>query len=279
MEKASEEDINKEDDDEKEIDEAIEKLDSESLKVKCLCLSKLSDVMEKRHKKKYKEENKKIGIKEQEVFLNHLNKIRDLVKTRININTFIDEKDEIKYCVERDDPKEFEPIKNFWKISLVNANFFEINEDDLKVLNYLKDICFVPLNYPSFRIEFYFEPNEYMKESVLTKNYYYEDDEKESPVNSEGCTISWNDAERNPTKRIIKKNKKKGKVKETVIITKNRESFFNIFNTKNTPNEKDSVEANFMRNDFLQNILEYYLNIMEIRYEEEQEGDEVEDLE
>ena len=35
--------------------------------------------------------------------------------------------------------------------------------------------------------------------------------------------------------------------------------------------EKDFIEANFICNDFLPNILEYYLNIIEIKYDNEED--------
>ena len=91
----------------------------------------------------------------------------------------------------------------------------------------------------------------------------------------ESSQIKWKSDEKNPTIKIIIKRKKKSKE----IITKEVDSFFNIFKTEDKEEklDKELVEANFFRNDFLENMLEYYLNIMEIKYNEENDDNEDED--
>ena len=121
-----------------------------------------------------------------------------------------------------------------------------------------------------------------MKETTLIKTYYFIENEKDEIKKVEGCEINWTDDDKNPTIKITTKKKKKGKTKETVSFTKKVDSFFNIFDTSDnndTNLNKELVEAQFFRNDFLQNMLEYYLNIMEIRYDydEEEEEEEEED--
>ena len=114
------------------------------------------------------------------------------------------------------DEKEFTPIKNFWSTALINATFFEINDKDKKILEYFKDICFIPLDYPSFKIEFRFEPNEYMKETTLIKTFYFVENEKNELKNVEGCKINWLDDEKNPTIKLTTRKKKKGKSREII---------------------------------------------------------------
>lgn len=138
----------------------------------------------------------------------------------------------------------------------------------------LTDICFIPLVYPSFKIEFRFEPNEFMKETTLIKTYNFIDNEKDELKNVEGCEINWVDDDKNPTIKLNVRKKKKGKVVETITTSKKIDSFFNIFDTKDTDINKELVEAQFFRNDFLQNMLEYYLNIMEIHYDDDGEDNE-----
>ena len=79
----------------------------------------------------------------------------------------------------------------------------------------------------------------------------------------------------NPTlkhlKKVVKeikvhKNKKIEKIKEIDIYV-NADSFFKIFDIDKSTLEKDFVESNFFINDFFPNILEYYLNIIEIKYD------------
>ena len=174
------------------------------------------------------------------------------------------------------------PIKNFWKISLINTQFFYISKRDVAILNYLEDIVFIPLEYPNYKIEFHFKDNKYIKQKILSKEYYYSNIKKEKLNQSLGCEIEWEDDDKNPTlkfskkklkeieeKENMKKNRKK-KIKEESPFV-NCRSFFNMFDIDKCTIEKDLSEANFIVNDFLPNILEYYLNIIEIKYENEED--------
>ena len=197
----------------------------------------------------------------------------------MNISSSIDPNDEKKYSLSLEDNKEFVPIKNFWSTALINATFFDINDKDKKILEKLTDICYIPLEYPSFKIEFRFEPNEYMKETTLIKTYHFVEKEKDELRKVEGCEINWVDDEKNPTIKLKTRKKTRGRVRETVTTSKEIDSFFNIFNTKDTDINKELVEAQFFRNDFLENMLEYYLNIMEIHYDDNDEEEEQDDEE
>ena len=266
--------LQKEEEEQKKLYEAINKLPSESIKSKAILLYDLNEDMKSQYFDNYKDEKVKIELQENKNFLDYLNKIRDIINTSLNISSSLDSNDEKNYSLTNDE-KEFVPIKNFWSTSLINATFFDVNEKDKKVLENLDDICFIPLDYPSFKIEFRFKPNDYMKETTLIKSYYFVENEKDVIKKVEGCEINWTDNDKNPTIKITTKKKKRGKVKETINITKKINSFFNIFDVKDTNLNKELVEAQFFRNDFLQNMLEYYLNIMEIHYDED--GEEAED--
>ena len=267
-------DTKKEEEEQKKLFEAINNLPSGPIKSKAILLYDLNEDMKSQYFTNYKDEKVKIELEENKNFLNYLNRIRDLINTSLDITSSIDDKDITKYNLLMDENHEFIPIKNFWSISLINATFFEINDNDKKVLEFLRDICFIPLDYPSFKIEFRFEPNEYMKETTLIKTYYFVDNEKDVLKKVEGCEINWLDESKNPTIKISTKKRKKGKVKETISVTKKVESFFNIFNIKETNINKELVEAQFFRTDFLQNMLEYYLNIMEIHYDADEDDDD-----
>ena len=181
--------------------------------------------------------------------------------------------------IEEEKVKEIGPIKHFWKISLINCQFFYISKRDAEILNYLEDIIFIPLDYPNYKIEFHFQENEFSKQKVFYKEYYYTNYKKEKLGKSMGCDIDWEDDDKNPTLKISKKklkeinnNKKKKnkKVKEESPYI-NCKSFFNMFDIDKCTIEKDFIEANFFLNDFLPNILEYYLNIIEIKYENDED--------
>ena len=251
----------------KKISEAINKLPSESIKSKSIILYDLNEDMKSQYLDSYKEEKVKIELEENANFLKYLNKIRELINTSLNINSSLNNKDKDKYSLLMD-YNESSPINNFWSKALINATFFDINEKDIKILDNLRDICFIPLDYPSFKIEFSFESNEYMKETTLIKTYYFVQNEKDVIKKVEGCDINWVDDDKNPTIKVTTKKRKKGKLKETITVTKKIDSFFNIFAPKKTNLNKELVEAQFFRNDFFQNMLEYYLNIMEIRYDD-----------
>ena len=139
--------------------------------------------------------------------------------------------------IEEEKVKEIEPIKHFWKISLINCQFFYISKRDAEILNYLEDIIFIPLDYPNYKIEFHFQENEFSKQKVFYKEYFYTNYKKEKLSKSMGCDIDWEDDDKNPTLKISKKklkeinnNKKKKnkKVKEESTYV-NCKSFFNMF--------------------------------------------------
>ena len=274
VEEEEQKDIKKEEEEQKKLFDAINNLPSDAIKSKAILLYDLNEDMKSQYFTNYKDEKVKIELEENKNFLNYLKRIRDLINTSLDITSSIDDKDITKYNLLMDENHEFIPIKNFWSVSLINATFFEINDNDKKILEFLRDICFIPLDYPSFKIEFRFEPNEYMKETTLIKTYYFVDNEKDVIKKVEGCEINWLDESKNPTIKISTKKRKKGKVKETISVTKKVDSFFNIFNIKDTNLNKELVEAQFFRNDFLQNMLEYYLNIMEIHYDADEDDDD-----
>ena len=272
-----EDEKNKEEEEQKKLFEAINLLPTSSIKSKSILLYDLNEDMKSQYFDNYKDEKVKIELEANRNFLEYLNKIRDLINTSLNINSSLDNNDITKYSLLMDDNKEFSPIKNFWSTALINATFFEINDKDKKILEFLRDICFIPLDYPSFKIEFRFEPNDFMKETSLIKTYHFVKNEKDVIKKVEGCEINWIDDNKNPTIKLTTKKKKKGRVKETITITKKVDSFFNIFDPKETNLNKELVEAQFFRSDFLQNMLEYYLNIMEIHYDDD-EGEEEDEI-
>ena len=138
--------LQKEEEEQKKLYEAINKLPSEPIKSKAILLYDLNEDMKSQYFDNYKNEKVNIELQENKNFLDYLNKIRDVINTSLNISSSIDTNDETKYSIANEE-KEFVPIKNFWSTALINATFFEINEKDKKILEYLNDICFIPLLY------------------------------------------------------------------------------------------------------------------------------------
>ena len=274
-----------------------------NIKINCVFLNELTKYNNKLIKDEY---DKDMALLKEKKFLNMVkfyNKIREIINsTDINeINKFIFQNDFTNYNIKVDNPnktksnknlavvednkstktnnnlkdEKISPIKNFWKISLINCQFFKINKMDGEILNFLKDIVIIPFEYPNFKIEFHFKKNDYLKQNILTKEYFYTNAKKEKLLDSRGTDIEWGEDNMNPTLKVLKKvlkdiklhkKKKIEKIKEEIIYT-NVDSFFKIFDIDKSTLEKDFIESNFFINDFFPNILEYYLNIIEIRYD------------
>ena len=267
-----------EDDDQKKLIDSLKELPSESIKAKAIILYNINEDMKSQYLDNYKSEKVAIELKQLDNFLNYFNKIREIINSssneKENILSLISTENKEKYSIseKEEENAEFIPIKNFWYTSLINAKFFEFSEKDKKVLENIIDIKFIPLTYPSFKVELLFNENEYLEENTISKTYHFQKNDKNRIEKTEGCEIKWKSDDKNPTIKTVIKHKKKTKE----IIKKEVESFFNIFNTKDKEInlDKELVEAKFFRNDFLENMLEYYLNIMEIKYSEENDGDE-----
>ena len=279
------------------FNESIYKLNTPSLKAKALYINNLTEQLKTIFKSKYKLEANKINEKNQNNFILIYNQIRQIIKTykEDEVKVKLTDDDYGKYKILSENPDEeselggskvkespiFGPIKFFWKISLINSEFFKINENDEKILNSLIDIIFIPIKgkFPNFKLEFHFERNEFFYNNIISKEYDYKDFDDEELENCFSSEIDWKDESLNPTIKISKKKvKRKGKVKENKIIKKDVPSFFNIFQKEKNNLNKDLIEANFFKKDFLPNVLEYFLDIMEINYNEfessESESDE-----
>ena len=288
----------------KKYKKSIMKKKDIDIQINCIYLNELTKFNNKKLKDEYYQEKSELDKKK---FLNMIkfhNKIREIVNsTDLNeINNFIFENDFKTYGIQTENKnKENEnnaennninnninkkknsnkisPIKNFWKLSLINCQFFKINKIDSQIFNFLKDIIIIPFDYPNFRIEFHFSKNEYLKQNILTKEYYYTNIKREKLEKSNGCDIEWEEDKLNPTlkelKKVVKDIKVKEKKKKTHIqkvkeetIYVNNDSFFKIFDIDKSTIEKDFIEAKFFITDFFPNILEYYLNIIEIKYDD-----------
>lgn len=292
------------------LDEALAKIVSPSLKSKVLSLQEITNKIEAINLKDQTKEAIEIEKRKEKGIMDFISKLTRLVNTDDMefVNKEIEEEKLEKYSINtkeifekisENDPKKKEDliettvmstdininfsykIKNFWKSSIKNAQFFEINSLDDKILEYLDNIVYKPVEneFPSFTLEFHFLKNTYFDHDIISKTYYYKDEDRKKFDKAITTEIEWKEEDKNPTQRILTKkvkNKKKGG-KKTVTTIKKRKSFFNIFIKDKNTAEKDSAEADFWYTDFFPNCLEYYLGIMEINFEEESGEDEGED--
>ena len=138
----------------------------------------------------------------------------------------------------------YEPIKDFWFNAIDKSCYFLMNDDDKNILPHLINIhSFFTINNDDkgsvFKIVYYFEENEFFTNTEICKVYYY--NEKSEEVNKvDFPTINWKEG---------KKPKK--------------DSFFDMFDEKECKIEESQSEVDFIRNDFLPNILEFYLNFQD----------------
>jgi len=179
-------------------------------------------------------------------------------------------------------------IPEFWLKAIDNSKTFGMineNDKDKEILKHLEDVILeLNENKQDLKVHFVFGPNEYFKHNELVIEYKYNEDEELKEVI--GSNIEWSSDEKNPTKKLVKKKPKKAKGKKVAdapVISswEDVESFFSIFASCN-PNELDKMglakqDAEFFREDLVPNAMEYYLDIMGVDDEFDEEGEECED--
>ncbi|XP_059479965.1 nucleosome assembly protein 1-like 1-A [Neocloeon triangulifer] len=157
-------------------------------------------------------------------------------------------------------------VPDFWLTIFKNVGILAemIQEHDEPILKHLKDIVVTLTDKPmGFKLDFYFTPNEFFNNSVLTKYYEMkcEPDEAdafsfEGPeiVKCSGCTIDWKKG-KNVTVKVVKKKQKhrsRGSVR-TVTRTVQNDSFFNFFEpptVEDAENEMDEHIQSLLTADF-----------------------------
>ena len=116
-------------------------------------------------------------------------------------NTKEDNNKEVKH-MEINPPRE---IYDFWRVVLINSNFFPINKKDSLILRYLQDISYIPIEgeFPNFKIEFSFRENEYFKHEKISKIYMYKKGNRFEFSKSVGYEIEWEDEKFDPSKKKL----------------------------------------------------------------------------
>ncbi|XP_057693837.1 nucleosome assembly protein 1-like 4a isoform X2 [Corythoichthys intestinalis] len=183
--------------------------------------------------------------------------LSDQIKKIIAIDTKMEDSPSVE------DPK---GIPDFWLTIFRNADMLTdmIQEHDEPILKHLKDIQvkFSEPNHPmSFTLEFYFEPNSFFSNTVLTKVYKMKAEPDTSEpfsfegpeiVDCVGCTIDWHKGKDVTVKTIRKKQKHKGRgTVRTVTKQVPNPSFFNFFNpVKASPDGAELDEDSELTFDF-----------------------------
>ena len=195
----------------------------------------------------------KYDKKYQEIY----DKIEEIVSSKENIELTQEEKD--KYGIT--DDGEAKSIDDYWEKVIINSRYFTITDKDKVILKYLTKVKFVkfPEKVNDFRVDFYFSPNEFFNNEIISKKYIYGKDA--TLKKAEGTVIDWTSKDKNTTIDIVKKKIKKGKR----FIYENKEekvdSFFSFFSQVEDMTFL-SDEVTFFKEDLFMNQLEYYMDIV-----------------
>ncbi|XP_035734326.1 nucleosome assembly protein 1-like 1-A isoform X1 [Vespa mandarinia] len=175
----------------------------------------------------------------------------EALSNELKLKANLEDSQEKKEEAENEDIK---GIPAFWLTIFKNVGMLAdmVQEHDEPILTHLYDIKvkFLKSNPMGFVLEFYFEPNEYFTNSVLTKEYIMRCvPEKNDPFSfegpeiykSKGCVIDWKKG-KNVTVKTIKKNQKhksRGSMR-TVTKTVQNDSFFNFFSPPVVPDDAEA---------------------------------------
>lgn len=230
---------------------------SENMKSKLIFLNELKTKQENLKNVEMNKESKTLRNAYEPKYYEYYNLISDIVSSK-DSSLFINKLSEEDYktynletnpaVVEKD--VVYEPIKDFWLNVIDKSSFFLLNDDDKKILPHLINIhSFLTNNNEKgniFKITFYFEENEFFNEKELSKIYYYSEKEKEKLIKVDFPIINW----------------KEGK-------KPSEGSFFEMFEENKCILEESQSEVEFIRENFLPNILEFFMN-----FEDDSEGDD-----
>uniref|UniRef100_A0A5K3EMY1 Nucleosome assembly protein 1-like 1 n=2 Tax=Mesocestoides corti TaxID=53468 RepID=A0A5K3EMY1_MESCO len=159
-------------------------------------------------------------------------------------------------------------IPKFWLKVLLHSSLTAemVGDNDQAILEHL---CDIKVNLTTegqetgFTLEFHFSPNEYFTNTVLTKQYVFNNQppaenplEYDGPeiVRCRGCAINWKPG-KNITIKIMKKIKKHKNRKEVRTVTKTvkQDSFFNFFDPpldSLTDDDLDEDTVELLQEDF-----------------------------
>ncbi|CAG0915084.1 unnamed protein product [Notodromas monacha] len=187
-------------------------------------------------------------------------------------------KDKVNVGDTKDDVK---GVPEFWFKVLKNVSLLDemIHEQDEPVLKHLTDIKYEVTNDPAgFKLEFFFSPNDYFTNSVLTKTYELKcEPEEDDPFSFEGpeiircrgCPIDWKKG-KNVTVRVVKKKQKHKGHGGVRMVTKTipTDSFFNFFDppeVKDDESDEDQQQILSADFEFRGSVLGLYRRIMRVQ--------------
>jgi len=155
-------------------------------------------------------------------------------------------------------------IPHFWLTALRNHVGISdlITERDEGALKHLTDIRLEYLEAPKngFKLLFYFSPNEYFEDKVLTKEYVYQDEIGYGGDfvydRANGCTIQWKE-DKDLTKEVEIKKQRNKNTNRTRLVRRTHPtaSFFNFFSPPDPPSQ-DAIESGEIDGEELEELEE-----------------------
>ena len=213
-----------------DIKNKINKISSSSLKAKLIELNSITNILLYDKEDKFHNEYKQIRGNYEINSFNVYNKISDIIQGKLDPDKILTEEDYNKYNINKDSEKSeinlnYKEINDFWLTALKNCDYFNINKNEEKILHFLKDIKIeLHENKIDLTLIYFFEQNEYFKNNIIKKQYFY-NSSNEKLEKSEYDEIIWNQNYQNI-------NSKEGR-------KENKKSFFDMFNKNETTKELD----------------------------------------
>ena len=260
-EKKDEKELTPEEEDKKELYDAIKDLKPEevkdNIKAKLLAVADIHLDYKKVENDQYGKEYDTLQDKYDKQYQQIYDKIDEIVKSKENIEITPEEME--KYGIK--DEGENHEIEDYWQKVIINSRYFTITDKDKTIIKYIKKVNLVkfPENVNNFRVDFIFEPNEFFTPEILSKTYEYDRDGVLKKAI--GTNIEWKSKDKNPTVEKVRKKIKKGKKFFHEEKEEKIDSFFSFFSQVEDMTFL-SDEVTFFKEDLFVNQLEYYLDIV-----------------
>ena len=256
-----EKELSPQEEDKKELYDAIKELKPEeandNIKAKLLSVGDIHLEYKKLEEDQYGPEYDALQDKYDKQYQQIYDKIEEIVKSKEKIE--ITPEECTKYGIT--DEGENHEIEDYWQKVIINSRYFTITDKDKAILKYIKKVNMVkfPENINNFRVDFFFQPNEFFSNEKLSKTYEYD---KEGVLKKAiGTDIDWKSKDKNTTIEKVRKKIKKGKK----VFYENKEekvdSFFSFFSQVEDMTFLND-EVTFFKDDLFVNQLEYYLDIV-----------------
>ena len=231
----------------KDIIEKIQKITPLTVKLKLLEVNSITNILLYDKEDKFHNDYKSIRSKYENNSFDIYKKISNVITGKIDPSDILSNEDYEKYSIKKDTELtkiyNYSIIDEFWLKALKNSGYFDITEKEEKILHYLKDMQIdLHKNKIDLTIKYIFYENEYFKNKVINKHYFY-NSKNEKLERSEFDDIQWNK-------------------KQKIYNNRNKKHFFDMFDKEKINCELDENEANFLKNDFFPGILGYYMNLI-----------------